>query len=372
VALSREQQALANLIVSIGRKRRETPKEIKAAIETGLVEANLTNPSHGDGTSVGWRQETASSYPNVNRLDVRASINRFYNETSKVENRYRRASDIAAAVQRPAAQYRGRYQGRSGEAQQILRSIGGTSGAVPADPGTAPTAGAPAQQAPPSSAGTVLADMLAEQLQRPQQQPSMGLQDPSFSARKNIAVAGQQPVSSGAPPAPKLAITDQIAAVRRIQTGEVPQPPADSAASAPASGGKQGSSGRTVAGRGGSAVGRPGKLIGFPYQGTHTLGNWQSDHAVDIAVPRGTPILATEDGVIRKTGGQASEQGRFGGRNITLNGRRDNYFYAHLSRVNVKAGDRVRRGQVIGLSGSANGVAHLHFGREHGNPAKND
>lgn len=122
-------------------------------------------------------------------------------------------------------------------------------------------------------------------------------------------------------------------------------------------------------GRKGPATAEPGELIGTPYAGTHTLGNWQSDNAVDIGVPDGTPIIAVSDGVVQKTGGSANQSGRFGGFNLTLSG--DNsYFYAHLSKLKVRPGQRVRKGQVLGYSGSANGVPHLHLGVERGDPRK--
>ncbi len=44
-----------------------------------------------------------------------------------------------------------------------------------------------------------------------------------------------------------------------------------------------------------------GPVIGLPYHGTHTLGNWQSDNALDIRVPVGTPVIALADGEIVKT-----------------------------------------------------------------------
>jgi murein DD-endopeptidase MepM/ murein hydrolase activator NlpD len=115
-------------------------------------------------------------------------------------------------------------------------------------------------------------------------------------------------------------------------------------------------------------LGRRGRLIGTPYSGTHTLGNWQSDNAVDIGVPVGTPMLAMDDGVIEKVRHHPQGQGRFAGDQITLRGDRGNsWFYGH-GIAGVTVGQRVRRGQPIGTSGSANGVAHLHFGVRTGDP----
>ena len=53
---------------------------------------------------------------------------------------------------------------------------------------------------------------------------------------------------------------------------------------------------------------------------------------------------------------------------MTLRGASNAWFYGHLSTVSVKAGDRVRKGQTIGTSGSANGVPHLHIGQQSGTP----
>lgn len=112
-----------------------------------------------------------------------------------------------------------------------------------------------------------------------------------------------------------------------------------------------------------------GKVIGVPYQGTHTLGNWQSDNAVDIAAPVGTPLVALQDGVVVKVTHHPQNGGRFAGDQITVRGANGNsYFYGHGSKTDVKPGQRIRRGQIIGRSGAANGVAHLHFGQEQGDP----
>lgn len=122
-ALDPGQRRIVGRIKTIGRRVGATPKEIKAALETGLVESNLRNLSGGDADSAGWRQERASLYKDPTNLD--ASIHRFFTETAAVRDKYGSAGSLAAAVQRPAAQYRGRYQERSGEAQSLL---GGASG----------------------------------------------------------------------------------------------------------------------------------------------------------------------------------------------------------------------------------------------------
>jgi murein DD-endopeptidase MepM/ murein hydrolase activator NlpD len=114
-----------------------------------------------------------------------------------------------------------------------------------------------------------------------------------------------------------------------------------------------------------------GKIIGTPFSGTHTIGNWQSDRAVDVRVKEGSPIRAGANGTVVKVHG--SYQGgasRFDGVQVTIRTRGNQLFYTHLSGANVKPGQRVRRGQVIGRSGSANGVPHLHFGVEKGDPRR--
>jgi murein DD-endopeptidase MepM/ murein hydrolase activator NlpD len=125
-----------------------------------------------------------------------------------------------------------------------------------------------------------------------------------------------------------------------------------------------------------AATGGAGKLIGQPFQGTHGKAfnvaggsdNWQSENAVDIAVTVGTPILAVEGGQVSKVT-LNSGTGRFAGSAVTIHGFSGNsYYYAHLSSVSVKAGQKIGTGDQIGRSGSANGVAHLHFAVEKGDP----
>jgi hypothetical protein len=117
-------------IKRIARKRGVPYKHVLAAVETGLVESNLQNLSYGDADSQGWRQERASLYPNPQNL--RASVNRFFDEAEQHDRPGLSAGELAARVQRPAEQYRGRYGERKGEAKALL---GGYGGGQPSSPG---------------------------------------------------------------------------------------------------------------------------------------------------------------------------------------------------------------------------------------------
>ncbi|MFN3533893.1 MAG: peptidoglycan DD-metalloendopeptidase family protein [Desulfatiglandales bacterium] len=80
---------------------------------------------------------------------------------------------------------------------------------------------------------------------------------------------------------------------------------------------------------------------------------------VDIRAPYGSPVKASADGVIREIGYQAAY-----GRYVELDHK--NGFstkYAHLSKVLVKEGMSVKKGQIIGLVGTTGNSTgpHLHY-----------
>lgn len=120
---------------------------------------------------------------------------------------------------------------------------------------------------------------------------------------------------------------------------------------------------------------KPVRAIGVPYQGTHAKAfnkkggsdNWESENAVDLPVAKGTPVYAVEAGTIGKQIG-AQGGGRFAGLRLHLVTDGNEFFYAHLSKLAVKAGEKVQAGQLLGYSGVANGVAHLHLAAKVGDP----
>jgi len=93
---------------------------------------------------------------------------------------------------------------------------------------------------------------------------------------------------------------------------------------------------------------------------TRALADGRSEHpGLDIAVPRNSYIRAAGPGTVRAAGIHDVY-----GRYIVLDhGEQLQTVYGHASTLFVTAGDRVRRGQVIALSGSTgrSTAPHLHF-----------
>lgn len=94
-------------------------------------------------------------------------------------------------------------------------------------------------------------------------------------------------------------------------------------------------------------------------------GNFHS--GVDIDAPHGTGIKAAADGVIS----HADWGGSYGRLVVVDHGNGVQTYYAHLSRIDVIAGQEVRRGQSVGAAGSTGRStgAHLHYEvRQNGTP----
>ena len=86
----------------------------------------------------------------------------------------------------------------------------------------------------------------------------------------------------------------------------------------------------------------------------------QSHQGVDYTIPEGSRVFATADGVVRDVATRNSTQGRTV---VIDHGNGYETSYSHLSRINVRRGQQVRRGDIIALSGDT-GLSlspHLHY-----------
>lgn len=93
---------------------------------------------------------------------------------------------------------------------------------------------------------------------------------------------------------------------------------------------------------------------------THpVLGGRRQHRGVDLAGPMGTPVVATADGVISKAEWFSSY-----GLYVSIeHGAELQTRYGHMSRLNVAAGQHVRKGDIIGFIGSTGRSTgpHLHY-----------
>lgn len=97
----------------------------------------------------------------------------------------------------------------------------------------------------------------------------------------------------------------------------------------------------------------------FGYRTSPFSGILKFHEGMDIAAQTGTPVVAPADGVIIKAGFSTG----YGNMVEISHGYGIRTLFAHNSRLNVKAGQRVKRGEVlayVGDSGSSTGP-HLHY-----------
>lgn len=81
---------------------------------------------------------------------------------------------------------------------------------------------------------------------------------------------------------------------------------------------------------------------------------------IDFTAPKGTPIQATGDGVVERVEKKSTGYGH----NIIINhGHGYKTLYGHMSRFDVKRGDKVKKGQQIGLVGNTGSstAPHCHY-----------
>jgi murein DD-endopeptidase MepM/ murein hydrolase activator NlpD len=86
-------------------------------------------------------------------------------------------------------------------------------------------------------------------------------------------------------------------------------------------------------------------------------------YGIDIASGYGNPVVATADGTILEL--KREREDKIGGNSITIVHGMSGYttIYCHLSRFNVKVGQKIKRGDVIGFVGNTGKALgpHVHY-----------
>lgn len=113
----------------------------------------------------------------------------------------------------------------------------------------------------------------------------------------------------------------------------------------------------SIAGSGGSG------RFGWPMRGVITSRygrrSWEFHYGIDIAAPRGTTVVAADGGVVSYAGWYSG----YGYCVMINHGNGYQTLYGHLSKISVKVGQRVSKGQKIGNCGSTGRSTgpHVHF-----------
>lgn len=99
---------------------------------------------------------------------------------------------------------------------------------------------------------------------------------------------------------------------------------------------------------------------GFGYRIDPVYKTTKFHAGLDFAAPQGSPVYATADGVVQLAGNTGNGYGN----HVVINhGFSYETLYGHMVRVKVRAGQKVRRGEVVGWVGSTGKSTgpHLHY-----------
>jgi murein DD-endopeptidase MepM/ murein hydrolase activator NlpD len=98
---------------------------------------------------------------------------------------------------------------------------------------------------------------------------------------------------------------------------------------------------------------------GFAMRFHPILQKWRAHLGVDYAAPVGTPVRSVGEGTVEFAG----VQNGYGNVVEVKHGNERNTLYAHLSRIDVKKGQRVEQGHLLGAVGTTGWSTgpHLHF-----------
>jgi murein DD-endopeptidase MepM/ murein hydrolase activator NlpD len=98
---------------------------------------------------------------------------------------------------------------------------------------------------------------------------------------------------------------------------------------------------------------------GFAMRFHPILQSWRAHKGIDYGAPKGTPIRSVGAGTVEFAGWQNG----YGNAVEVKHGNGKSTFYAHMSRVDVRRGQRIEQGQNLGAVGSTGWSTgpHLHF-----------
>lgn len=99
---------------------------------------------------------------------------------------------------------------------------------------------------------------------------------------------------------------------------------------------------------------------GFGMRIDPVYGTPKMHNGLDFTAPQGTPIYATGNGVVKTAG---FSDGGYGNHVVINHGYGYETLYGHMIRIKVRAGQRVKRGEVIGWVGSTGKSTgpHCHY-----------
>ena len=246
-------------------------KAQRAAVQTAIVESGIGNPSGGDADSAGWRQERASLYSNP--TNVKASARRFFEEFQDHYDPGEKSYEVAAQVQRPAAQYRGRYGDVAKRAEGILGQLGRTSSSSSSSSGDASSPrtvnipSAVVRSDTDSGSALALIQAMSSQSQQKSAPSSMGVAPPAFAA----GLGGGQTLSvqGGGGPGPKGPdISALLSAVAATEQGGTQQAGEGQTVTV---GGAQEPAPAPSSSKGGGSSGIPFNTTKGGYQGSQTV-----------------------------------------------------------------------------------------------------
>lgn len=241
MALSSEQLTNARTILRVGQRLGAGPKALKAALEAGLVESNLSNLRTAvDHDSLGVFQQRPSmgwgSPSQVTNPEYAAT--QFFKRAIPIAGKYGSAGQLAQAVQRSA--FPERYDQRSSMAAQIMRQHKGQPELAQGMNAQGPNLASSLPQPAPG---------LSELLKPPAPQgPPITVPDAPLSGRQYLPLPKNFQTVSSPAPEPQPSIDDSLSAISQLQPSQLqPQQEPSSAPLTPSEGPSRGRGRVTVA-----------------------------------------------------------------------------------------------------------------------------